>query len=407
MKPWISKFAALCGATVLATAAGMISLAGTASAAPVRHHVLRVGCGNHAHPSAYPTIGAAVGAAASGDTILVCPGTYRELITVPTAKQLTIEGVGHPVVDAAGLSDPATGQYSGVLVLASNTTIEGLIIENAIGEGILARGSATAPVTHVTIRDNQVTSNDQGNPTGSVITTSPYAECNGVPGVPGDCGEGIHLWTATDSVIAGNFVSHDSGGILLTDESGPTHGNLIAFNTVASNSFDCGVTLAGHNPAAAPGGVPNPATAGIYDNTVAHNVSTGNGLSGEGSGVLLASAIPGGAVYDNTVVGNYMSGNGLAGVTVHSHVPGQDLNGNVVTGNLIATNNVHGDADSPPDDPATTGVLVRSAGPLSITVTGNAIRSDTYGIWTTSTVAVTGAARNAFIAVGTPVYVVT
>jgi hypothetical protein len=224
--------------------------------------------------------------------------------------------------------------------------------------------------------------------------------------VPGDCGEGIHLWTVADSVITGNFASHDSGGILLTDEFGPTDGNLIAFNTVTANPFDCGVTLAGHNPGAAPDGVPAPAVAGVYGNTVAHNVSTGNGLTGQGSGVLLATALPGGAVYGNMVAGNYLSGNGLAGVTVHGHVPGQDLSGNVVTGNLIATNNVHGDYDSPPDDPATTGVLVRSAGPLSITVTGNVIRNDTYGIWTTSTVAVTGAARNVFIAVGTPVYVV-
>jgi hypothetical protein len=135
-------------------------------------------------------------------------------------------------------------------------------------------------------------------------------------------------------------------------------------------------------------------------------VSVGNGLSGEGSGVLLGTGIPGGAVYDNTIVGNYLSGNGLAGVTVHSHVAGQDLNGNVITGNVIATNNVHGDSLFPPDDPATTGVLVRSVGPLSITVTGNVIRDDTYGIWTTSTVALSGAARNAFVAVGTPVYVV-
>lgn len=402
MQPWTSKLTALCGATVLATAAGVISLNGTASAAPAPHHVLPVGCGNHA----YPTIGAAVSAATSGDTILVCPGTYRELVTVPAAKPLIIEGAGHPVVDAAGLSDPATGQYSGVLVLASNTTIEGLTVENAAGEGILVRGSSATPVTHVTIRGNRVIGNDQGNPAGTVITTSPYTQCDEIPGpLPGDCGEAIHLWTVADSAVTGNFVSHDSGGILLTDESGPTHGNLIAFNTVANNSYDCGVTLGGHNPGAAPGGVPDPAVAGVYGNTVAHNVSTGNGLSGQGSGVLLGTALPGGAVYDNTVTGNYLSGNGLAGVTVHSHVPGQDLNGNVVTGNRIATNNIHGDSDGPPNDPAATGVLVRSAGPLSITVTGNVIRNDTYGIWITSTVTVTGAARNMFMAVGTPVYV--
>jgi nitrous oxidase accessory protein NosD len=253
MKPRTSRFAALCGASMLATA-GVIAAAGTALAAPAPQHALRVGCGGQA----YSTIGAAVSAAASGDTIMVCPGTYRELVTVPAGKPLTIEGVGHPVVDAAGLSDPATGQYSGVLVLASDTTIEGLAVESALGEGILVRGSLAAPVAHVTIRGNWVTGNDQGNTTGTVLTTSPYAECNAVGGVPGDCGEGIHLWTVADSAVTGNFVSHDSGGILLTDESGPTHGNLIGFNTTEGNAWDCGVVMGGHNPAAAPGRRPRP-----------------------------------------------------------------------------------------------------------------------------------------------------
>lgn len=399
MKPWTSKLAALCSATVLAAAAGVISFSGTA-AADSAHHVLRVGCGH----GAYATIGAAVSAASGGDTIKVCSGTYHELVTVPAGKPLTIEGSGHPVVDAAGLSDPATGQFSGVLVLASGSTIEGLTVENALGEGILVQGLA-APVTHVTIRGNRVTGNDLGNPTGGVITTSPYAECNQAGGVPGDCGEGIHLWAVADSAVTGNFVSRNSGGVLLTDETGPTHGNLIAFNDVSGNTFDCGVTLAGHNPAAAPGGVPAPAAAGVYDNTVTHNVATGNGLSGEGSAFLMATPLPGGAVYDNTVAGNFASGNALAGVTVHMHTPGQYLNGNVVTGNVIATNNVNGDRDSAPFDLVTTGVLVRAVAPLSITVRNNVISHNTDGIWITPNVTVAGAARNVFIAVSTPVFV--
>jgi hypothetical protein len=104
-------------------------------------------------------------------------------------------------------------------------------------------------------------------------------------------------------------------------------------------------------------------------------------------------------------VGNYASGNALAGVTVHMHAPGQDLNGNVVTGNLIGTNNVNGDFDSPPFALDTAGVLVRAVAPLSITITGNVISHNTDGIWITSNVTVTGATHNLFIDVGTPVFV--
>jgi hypothetical protein len=143
--------------------------------------------------------------------------------------------------------------------------------------------------------------------------------------------------------------------------------------------------------------------AGVYGNTVTHNRSVGNGLKGEGAGVVLATPLPGGAVYDNTITGNYLAGNGISGVTVHSHVPGQDLNGNVVTGNVIAVNNVNGDRDGTPVDTETTGVLVRSVNPVSITVTRNVIRGDTYGIWHSTTVTVAGATRNVFIHVGTPV----
>jgi hypothetical protein len=100
------------------------------------------------------------------------------------------------------------------------------------------------------------------------------------------------------------------------------------------------------------------------------------------------------------VSGNTVSRNAYAGVTVHSLVAGQDLNGNVVSGaNSIDTNNVKGDAAGPVADRQTTGVLVRSVDRLSIKVTGNNISNDHFGIWTAGPVTVTGATANTFIAV--------
>jgi pectin methylesterase-like acyl-CoA thioesterase len=124
MKPWTSKFAALCGATMLATA-GAISLSGTALADSAHHHVLRVGCG----PGTYATIGAAVSAAASGDTVLVCSGTYHELVTVPAGKPLTIKGAGVLVRAVAPLSITITGNVishnTDGIWITSNVTVTG------------------------------------------------------------------------------------------------------------------------------------------------------------------------------------------------------------------------------------------------------------------------------------------
>jgi len=376
--------------SIALAASFMVLGAGTASAAS---GVLRVGCGHHS----FPTIGAAVSAAASGDTILVCPGTYPGGIVV--SKTLSIVGIGHPVINA-------TGQNNGIQILASGSTVKGLTVENALGEGILV-GLVMTPVSDVTIRGNTVRHNDRGNPTGGVITTSSYPQCNAnpaTPTIPGDCGEGIHLANALDSTVAGNTVFDNSGGILLSDDTGATHGNLVEFNDVFANVFDCGVTLAGHRPQAAGGGV--------FDNTILGNRVTGNGTSGQGAGVIFATGTPGGAVYDNLAEGNFLAGNGLGGVTLHAHAPGENLTGNAVIGNVIGTNNLDPDHDfGPPfDDSHTTGVIVIAASSITITIKHNLIFNNVIGIWLAqvggATITATGLATNRFINVQKHVVIV-
>ena len=92
------------------------------------------------------------------------------------------------------------------------------------------------------------------------------------------------------------------------------------------------------------------------------------------------------------------------GGAVHSHVGGQDLNGNVVTGNLIGVNNLDGDnAFAPVLDDQTTGVLVGTVDPLTIVVKGNVITGDHFGIWTTGPVTVQHAKNNLFLKVAVPI----
>ena len=140
------------------------------------------------------------------------------------------------------------------------------------------------------------------------------------------------------SRVIGNNVHDNVGGILVTDETGPSHGNLIANNISRDNIEDCGITLPSHNALA----TSDPSKAGVYDNTVVGNLSQGNG----GAGVGMFAPFPGTASYNNRVIGNILLGNGEAGVGIHAHAPGQNVSGNAIIGNVISGNGVDPDADS-------------------------------------------------------------
>jgi hypothetical protein len=220
----------------------------------------------------------------------------------------------------------------------SGSTVTGFKIEGAKFEGILvgtspvpttategAPATSGTPVSHVTITGNTLVGNGTGFGTDA-------GECFSTPEAPGDCGETIHLVSVTNSLIAGNYVANNVGGILLTDEFGPTSHDVVAHNQTLDNTHDCGITLAGHNPAAVSPitGLPTGA-AGVFDNLITGNVSNDNGVAGQGAGILLGGGAPFAGVYGNVISGNVASGNGLAGVTIHQHLTG-DLNDNVIEG---------------------------------------------------------------------------
>src|SRR6185312_9192423 len=132
--------------------------------------------------------------------------------------------------------------------------------------------------------------------------------CPGLPSpfVPADnldCGEGIHLSGVDHSTIMNNLVERNAGGILVTDDTGATHDNVISGNTVENNVPDCGITLPSHSGA------------GVFQNTVSGNFVAENG----GAGVGIFAPGPGTQTYANVIVNNSLSGNGQPGVTVHNH----------------------------------------------------------------------------------------
>ncbi len=312
------------------------------------------------------TIGHAVSAAPSRSTVIVRRGAYTEQVKID--KRLRLIGVHRPVIDA-------TGQTNGILISgegAARSVVRGFVVERADQEGILAMNTR-----RVTIRSNIVRQNDLG-----AAAPQPTGECAPQGEVPGDCGEGVHLMSVTRSRVLGNRVTKNAGGILLTDEFGPTAHNVVSRNRVYRNPYDCGITIAGHNDKAVQSGTPMPKVAGIYKNTITRNLSDANGLRGEGAGILLATAGPGTAVYSNLIMANTANGNNLSGITLHSHAPGDYLNHNRIIKNLVRNDNLGGDPDA--GDTDTTGILVFSAvSPLRGTVVrGNVIRDVHFGIWT-------------------------
>jgi parallel beta-helix repeat protein len=384
---------------VVAVATSMVAslvVAGSVAAAgPTTLYVSTGGSDGTACTQAAPclTVGHAVSVALPGSEIVVEAGTYHEQVFI--TKRLTLTGEG-ATIDASGLLaglPPLSGFGiigMGVLIAgpgASGSVVQGFTVQGAPAEGIVA-----AMTSNVTILRNELLHNDLGATT--AFDPSPF-ECAAQGPIPGDCGEALHFLSVSDSRAVGNDVHDNVGGFLLTDEVGPTHGNLIADNVSRDNKLDCGITMPSHNADA----VSDPTMGGVYDNTVMDNVSEGNG----GAGVGMFAPFPGTASYDNRVIGNTLTGNGEAGVAIHSHAPGQDVSGNVIVGNTISGNGVDPDFV---DMTTTIGIMLGSvADPVSVTVAANQIADQDVGIYRSGAIDAHGLPSNKFAStVGTPTH---
>jgi len=324
----------------------------------------------HRHSVCKSTIAEAVAAASPGDTIHVARGIYREDVVILKPLSLIGEGRYTTIIDATGkpngifINGIGASPNAGV----TDVTISGFTVENANFEGILA-----ASTDGVTIASNFVTNNNLSLSSG---------KCPGIPDFETnegmDCGEGIHLMGAAHSVVAKNIVERNAGGILITDETGPNHDNLITGNIVEWNGYACGITMASH-PAAVLAHPVGGMNFGVFHNTVSQNRSGFNGLSsGGGAGAGVFAPGPGAQAYGNVIIDNTLVGNGLPGVAMHNHasVPGAPpitFRDNSVIGNHIRGNG----ADT--EDAATagpTGINIYSVVPVTGIVIANNVIED-------------------------------
>jgi nitrous oxidase accessory protein NosD len=324
------------------------------------------------------TIGHTVSVAAAGATIHVADGTYAEQVSI--TKMLTLIG-NDATIDATGQNGgipPLAGLGVvgyGLLVFgpdASGTVVKGFTVEHATGEGILVAGTS-----NVRIEGNTLRLDDAG------FNTTLTLECQAQGNIPGDCGEGLHLLSVTWSHVVNNVVENNIGGILVTDEVGPSAHNVISGNLSKNNLQDCGITLPSHNALA----MTDPTMGGVYDNLVIDNVSEGNG----GAGVGMFAPFPGTASYDNRVIHNVLRNNGEAGVGIHAHASGQNVSGNAIVNNTISGNGI--DPDSGSGHP--TGIALFSAVvPVTVAVTDNHISNEYWGIFMAGPLTIHGLSSN-------------
>ena len=246
----------------------------------------------------HATIGAAVTAAADGETIVVCPGTYMEFVNVDKAD-LTLQARGlvkivSPGTPGNGVSISASGvtfqgfQVSGfdatntcgVITTAPDSVIRnnkahhnnfgicglnttdywflnnvaeanvanGIVSQNGSGElsGNTVRGNGQAGISvfgcsgALTIHHNLATDNGLD---GIFAQTCGAEIRNNTVRNPGTDGRGILIFQTTGAVVTRNSVQTSSPGILVQNSTGGTVSfNSVSFNTVgidlvASNGF--------------------------------------------------------------------------------------------------------------------------------------------------------------------------
>lgn len=319
-------------------------------------------------PGCYSTIVSAVAAASPGDQIEVAQGVYHEDVVIGKSLSLIGKNRANTIVDATGL---ANGIYIDGLDNPglNHVTVSGFTIRNANFEGVLITNAA-----YVTLNNNRISGNDRGLDVQNFV-------CPGLPDFETaedvDCGEAVHVAGLDHSMLSNNVVENNAGGFLISDETGPTHDNVITDNVVRNNVFDCGITIPTHPRAPQFGGFAQPPF-GIWANTISANRVSGNGVQGEGAGVGLFGFLPGGRVSDNVVTGNVITNNGLPGIAVHAHSPGLNFDNNVFVGNYIARN---GEDTDDAETPGPTGINIYSLFPIfGNVVAQNVIKSEAVDV---------------------------
>ncbi len=286
----IGNTARVDGVAAASTAAAVHAakrVAQPSGAAPVIIHV----------PADQPTIQAAIDAAASGDTVLVSDGTYKENINFK-GKAITVTSVNGPAtttIDGGGITSVVifnTGEGAG-------SVLNGFTITH--GNASPLEGGGIAVSSSPTITNNVITANTGSNGGGGIgiAFAAPLVQGNTISNNAqgsasgGIGGGGISIrGESSGTRIIGNIISNNTwpsggGGIALFAAGGP----LIQNNVITGNSggSDGGGLIMFNN-----------ASPQIIGNVFSHNTAS----SGGGLFWLIPQSSPGILLLNNTITNN-------------------------------------------------------------------------------------------------------
>jgi titin len=333
--------------------ASLITAGGSASSAAT----FTVTNTNDSGPGSLRAAILAADATAGADTITFnIPGSGTQTITPlsalpPITEAVTIDGYTQPGASAntngPGLADNAVLSIElngagagpaapGLFILASGSTIRGLVINRFSNSGIVMSANASGntvagnflgtDVTGTLNRGNSLQGVNIGGPNNTVGGTNP-ADRNVISG---NSAAGIQISgvTATGNAVLGNFIGTKANGSAALANSG----GGIAIGISASNNAIGGTTSAERNV------ISGNTTRGVgLFSHATSNVIEGNHIGTDVTGaVALANSEDGvfiNVASGNAITGNVISGNGGNGIQLSA-----DTSQTGIRGNFIGTN---------------------------------------------------------------------